>query len=73
MSVNFNSCLDIVLSNFQNSWSLILYVIFFAVAGISGSSKTGCNSLVLAGGYEDDKDSGHEFTYTGKKSNELHL
>ena len=39
---------------------------FFSVAGISGSSKTGCNSLVLAGGYEEDKDHGYEFTYSGK-------
>ena len=35
------------------------------VAGISGSQKRGCESLVLAGGYEDDVDRGFEFTYTG--------
>ena len=35
------------------------------VAGISGSEKRGCESLVLAGGYEDNVDHGFEFTYTG--------
>ena len=41
-------------------------VTFFSVAGISGNKEKGCNSLVLAGGYKDDKDTGYEFTYTGK-------
>ena len=36
------------------------------VAGISGTKEKGCNSLVLAGGYEDDTDEGTEFSYTGK-------
>ena len=36
------------------------------VAGISGTKANGCNSLVLAGGYEDDIDYGDEFSYTGK-------
>ena len=36
------------------------------VAGISGTKEKGCNSLVLAGGYEDDIDYGDEFSYTGK-------
>ena len=34
------------------------------VAGIAGSEKKGCQSIVLAGGYEDDEDNGDEFTYT---------
>ena len=41
---------------------------FFTVAGISGTKDKGCNSLVLAGGYSDDKDLGYEFTYSGKVS-----
>ena len=36
------------------------------MAGISGTKDKGCNSLVLAGGYSDDKDLGYEFTYSGK-------
>ena len=35
------------------------------VAGIAGSAALGCQSIVLAGGYEDDEDWGTEFTYTG--------
>jgi hypothetical protein len=35
------------------------------VAGIAGSGKIGCQSIVLAGGYEDDVDDGDEFYYTG--------
>lgn len=41
------------------------------VAGISGTKDKGCNSLVLAGGYEDDKDHGYEFTYTGSGGRDL--
>merc|ERR1712223_2272443 len=41
------------------------------VAGISGTKEKGCNSLVLAGGYEDDKDHGYEFTYTGSGGRDL--
>ena len=40
---------------------------FFAVAGINGSKKEGCRSLVLSGGYADDKDFGDEFTYSGNE------
>ncbi|KAI0648067.1 PUA-like domain-containing protein [Trametes meyenii] len=35
------------------------------LAGISGSKHDGCYSVVLSGGYEDDKDEGYRFTYTG--------
>ena len=45
---------------------------FFTVAGISGTKDKGCNSLVLAGGYADDKDLGYEFTYSGKVS-KIHI
>jgi len=41
------------------------------VGGIAGSAKTGCHSLVLAGGYEDDVDDGDEFTYTGSGGRDL--
>lgn len=41
------------------------------VAGIAGSAKTGCPSLVLSGGYEDDIDNGEEFTYTGSGGRDL--
>ena len=41
------------------------------VAGIAAQAHNGCQSLVLAGGYEDDEDFGDEFTYTGKKSFEM--
>jgi len=41
------------------------------VAGIAGQAKTGCPSLVLAGGYEDDVDDGDEFTYTGAGGRDL--
>ncbi|KAJ8473348.1 hypothetical protein ONZ51_g7927 [Trametes cubensis] len=45
------------------------------LAGIAGSKHEGCYSVVLSGGYEDDKDDGYTFTYTGcggrdKKSGE---
>lgn len=35
------------------------------VAGMSGQKDVGSQSIVLAGGYEDDRDDGFEFTYTG--------
>ena len=41
------------------------------VAGIAAQAHNGCQSLVLAGGYEDDEDFGDEFTYTGKRSFEM--
>lgn len=34
-------------------------------AGISGSSLVGADSIVLSGGYSDDKDYGNEIIYTG--------
>jgi putative restriction endonuclease len=38
-------------------------------AGICGDSKTGCESIVLSGGYEDDSDDGLEILYTGAGGN----
>src|SRR5438128_2484993 len=35
-------------------------------AGIGGSSVTGAESIVLAGGYEDDEDLGDTIVYTGE-------
>ncbi|KAF8631649.1 hypothetical protein AX17_005051 [Amanita inopinata Kibby_2008] len=35
------------------------------VAGISGSSREGAFSIVMSGGYIDDKDEGEKLTYTG--------
>ncbi|RPD55004.1 hypothetical protein L226DRAFT_515388 [Lentinus tigrinus ALCF2SS1-7] len=35
------------------------------VAGIYGTADTGCYSVVLSGGYEDDIDNGDTFIYTG--------
>ncbi|KAF8197099.1 PUA-like domain-containing protein [Pholiota molesta] len=35
------------------------------VAGISGSVREGAYSIVLSGGYRDDKDEGDFFIYTG--------
>jgi putative restriction endonuclease len=34
-------------------------------AGISGSAREGADSIVLSGGYEDDRDEGDEIIYTG--------
>lgn len=34
-------------------------------AGISGTEHEGADSIVLSGGYEDDRDSGDEIIYTG--------
>ncbi|XP_065904342.1 E3 ubiquitin-protein ligase UHRF1-like [Dysidea avara] len=41
------------------------------VAGIHGRENEGAYSIVLSGGYEDDKDSGKEFTYTGSGGRDL--
>ncbi|KXS19403.1 hypothetical protein M427DRAFT_52841 [Gonapodya prolifera JEL478] len=41
------------------------------VGGISGSSKTGCRSIVLSGGYPEDEDYGETFTYTGSGGRDL--
>ncbi|KAI9322823.1 PUA-like domain-containing protein [Dichotomocladium elegans] len=41
------------------------------VGGISGTTKNGAVSIVLSGGYEDDKDSGEEFIYTGSGGRDL--
>ncbi|KAI0711829.1 PUA-like domain-containing protein [Cerioporus squamosus] len=35
------------------------------MAGIAGSMETGCYSIVMSGGYEDDVDNGYHFIYTG--------
>merc|ERR1711915_697785 len=39
--------------------------------GIAGTAKDGCQSIVLAGGYEDDVDDGDSFTYTGSGGRDL--
>jgi DUF2075 family protein len=39
-------------------------------AGICGTGKTGAESIVLNGGYEDDVDSGDEIIYTGHGGND---
>ena len=41
------------------------------VGGIAGTAKDGCQSIVLAGGYEDDEDNGDYFTYTGSGGRDL--
>merc|ERR1711981_696321 len=41
------------------------------VSGIAGSGNVGCQSIVLAGGYEDDEDLGVTFTYTGSGGRDL--
>ncbi len=41
------------------------------VAGISGNETTGCWSICLSGGYEDDVDLGETFTYTGSGGRDL--
>ncbi len=41
------------------------------VAGMSGQKEVGSQSIVLAGGYEDDVDDGYEFTYTGSGGRDL--
>ncbi|PSC72511.1 E3 ubiquitin-ligase ORTHRUS 2-like [Micractinium conductrix] len=41
------------------------------VAGIAGQSNTGAQSVVLSGGYEDDRDEGEWFLYTGSGGRDL--
>lgn len=41
------------------------------VAGIAGQSEVGAQSVVLAGGYEDDEDNGEWFLYTGSGGRDL--
>ena len=41
------------------------------VAGIAGQSAVGCQSIILAGGYEDDEDNGEEFYYCGAGGRDL--
>ena len=41
------------------------------VSGIAGQSSIGCQSIVLAGGYEDDEDHGDWFYYTGSGGRDL--
>jgi hypothetical protein len=41
------------------------------VAGMLGQKDIGCQSIVLAGGYEDDTDDGYEFSYTGSGGRDL--
>ncbi|MEW5310725.1 MAG: hypothetical protein WDW38_002493 [Sanguina aurantia] len=41
------------------------------VAGIAGQSGVGAQSVVLSGGYEDDKDEGEWFLYTGSGGRDL--
>lgn len=41
------------------------------VAGIHGRESDGAYSIVLSGGYEDDKDYGDEFYYTGSGGRDL--
>lgn len=40
-------------------------------AGISGSAKTGADSIVVSGGYEDDQDFGAEIVYTGQGGRDI--
>lgn len=42
------------------------------MAGISGNSRTGAESIVLSGGYEDDEDRGDLIVYTGQGGNDLY-
>ncbi|KAK9812690.1 hypothetical protein WJX72_002129 [[Myrmecia] bisecta] len=41
------------------------------VAGIAGQSHVGAQSVVLSGGYEDDRDEGEWFLYTGSGGRDL--
>eukprot|EP00123_Amoebidium_parasiticum_P013805 comp22162_c0_seq1/m.32491 comp22162_c0_seq1/g.32491 ORF comp22162_c0_seq1/g.32491 comp22162_c0_seq1/m.32491 type:complete len:816 (-) comp22162_c0_seq1:813-3260(-) len=41
------------------------------VAGMYGTPKTGCLSIVLSGGYDDDQDEGDWFWYTGAGGRDL--
>jgi putative restriction endonuclease len=39
-------------------------------SGISGTKADGCDSIVVSGGYEDDRDEGDEIYYTGAGGND---
>lgn len=41
------------------------------VSGIHGRKEEGAYSIVLSGGYEDDKDDGDTFFYTGSGGRDL--
>jgi E3 ubiquitin-protein ligase UHRF1 len=41
------------------------------VAGIHGRESEGAYSIVLSGGYDDDRDEGGEFTYSGSGGRDL--
>ncbi|CAH1759505.1 12583_t:CDS:2 [Entrophospora sp. SA101] len=41
------------------------------VSGIAGKARVGAVSIVLGGGYPEDKDNGEEFTYTGSGGRDL--
>lgn len=41
------------------------------VSGIHGRQEEGAYSIVLSGGYEDDKDDGETFLYTGSGARDL--
>ena len=41
------------------------------VAGISGNEQVGAWSIALSGGYRDDVDMGHAFSYTGSGGRDL--
>ncbi|CAM9845099.1 unnamed protein product [Chrysoparadoxa australica] len=41
------------------------------VAGMAGTKDTGCQSIVLSGGYSDDEDEGDCFLYTGSGGRNL--
>ena len=43
----------------------ITLIMFNVKHALAGQANNGCQSIVLAGGYEDDIDSGFEFYYTG--------
>ena len=53
-------------SEFENRYYLSKYGVHRPLqAGISGSQTEGADSIVLSGGYEDDKDDGDVIIYTG--------
>ncbi|KAI0750225.1 PUA-like domain-containing protein [Daedaleopsis nitida] len=53
-------------STFHNRWFLHQAAVHRGIiAGIAGHRKEGCNSVVLSGEYEDDRDNGDQFVYTG--------
>ncbi|WP_018622653.1 YDG/SRA domain-containing protein [Spirosoma luteum] len=53
-------------SEFENRYTLSQYGVHRPLqAGISGSQDEGADSIVLSGGYEDDKDYGDVIIYTG--------